>query len=163
MQKLEHPSVLSLEDLLPKLEKARAEGKVIVFTNGCFDILHPGHADLLERCKAQGDVLVVGVNSDASVARLGKGPGRPLNTFESRAFLLAHLRSVDYVVGFDEDTPLNLIKAIVPDVLIKGGDWQTDRIVGRCVVEGHGGRVLSLALLPGYSTTGLVERIRSMR
>lgn len=163
MQNLEHPSVLSLEDLLPKLEKARAEGKAVVFTNGCFDILHPGHVDLLERCKAQGDVLVVGVNSDASVARLGKGPDRPLNTFESRAFLLAHLRSVDYVVGFDEDTPFNVIKAIVPDVLIKGGDWQTENIVGRCVVEGHGGRVLSLALLPGYSTTGLVERIRSLR
>lgn len=163
MQKLEHPSVLPLEDLLSKLEEPRAEGKTIVFTNGCFDILHPGHVDLLERCKAQGDALVVGVNSDASVARLGKGPNRPLNSFESRAFLLAHLRSVDYVVGFDEDTPLNLIKAIVPDVLVKGGDWETERIVGRCVVEGHGGRVLSLDLLPGYSTTSLVERIRSMR
>ncbi len=163
MQKLEYPSVLSLEALLPVLEERRAEGKTIVFTNGCFDILHPGHVDLLERCKAEGDVLVVGVNSDASVARLAKGPNRPLNCFETRAFLLAHLRSVDYVTGFDEDTPLDLIKAIVPDVLVKGSDWDAERIVGRCVVESHGGRVLSLALLPGYSTTGLVERIRSMR
>jgi len=132
----------------------------VVFTNGCFDILHPGHADLLARARALGDLLVVGVNSDESVRRLNKGPGRPINPLPLRAFLLAHLRSVDYVVPFSEDTPFELIRALQPDVLVKGGDWPVERIVGRELVEAGGGTVCSLPLLPGFSTSALIARIR---
>jgi rfaE bifunctional protein nucleotidyltransferase chain/domain len=159
-RELVHPSVLSLSALPAVLAPLRNQGGSLVFTNGCFDILHPGHVDLLSRAKAQGDILVLGLNSDASVRRLGKGPGRPVNSFPSRAFVLAHLASVDYVVEFDADTPLELIRAVRPHVLVKGGDWPPERIVGRELVEADGGRVLSLPLLPGYSTTGLIERIR---
>lgn len=155
-----HPNVLELGALLAKLAPLRAAGKKIVFTNGCFDIVHPGHVDLLERAKAEGDVLVLGLNSDASVRRQGKGDDRPFNAYEARAFVLAHLRSVDFVTGFDDDTPLALITAVQPDVLIKGGDWPVDRIVGNEAVTARGGRVLSLPLIEGFSTTGLAERIR---
>lgn len=130
----------------------------VVFTNGCFDILHPGHVDYLERARALGDCLIVGLNSDASVRRL-KGVTRPINPQESRAWVLAALRCVDGVIIFDEDTPLELIQVVEPNILVKGGDWPVERIVGREVVESRGGRVLSLPLLPGYSTTGLVEHI----
>lgn len=157
---LSHPNVLERDALLAKLAPLRAAGKTIVFTNGCFDILHPGHVDLLERARAEGDALVLGLNSDASVRRQGKGDDRPFNTYAARAFVLAHLRSVDFVTGFDEDTPLALITAVRPDVLVKGGDWPTDRIVGGEVVASCGGRVLSLPLIEGFSTTGLAERIR---
>ncbi len=158
---LSHPSVVTLDELLPKLTQARAEGKTIVFTNGCYDILHPGHVDLLRRAAAEGDILVLGLNSDASVRRQNKGADRPLNTFAARAFVLAHLASVNYVVEFDEDTPERLIAAVEPDVLIKGGDWPVRSIVGRKTVEARSGRVLSLPLLEGYSTTALVEKIRN--
>lgn len=157
---LRHPKIVTLPDLLGKLPQARA-GRTVVFTNGCFDLLHPGHVDLLARARALGDLLVLGLNSDASVRRLRKGQGRPVNPAAYRAFVLAHLESVDYLVLFDTDTPLELIQAIVPDVLVKGGDWTPDRIVGREVVEQAGGRVLSLELLPGFSTTGLLERIHA--
>lgn len=160
MTTLSHPNVLELGALLAKLAPLRAAGKRIVFTNGCFDIVHPGHVDLLERAKAEGDVLVLGLNSDASVRRQGKGDDRPFNTYEARAFVLAHLRSVDFVTGFDDDTPLALITAVQPDVLVKGGDWPVDRIVGNEAVAARGGRVLSLPLIEGFSTTGLAERIR---
>lgn len=159
---LKHPKVLALPELLRTLIPAREFGKKVVFTNGCFDILHPGHVDLLQRCKRQGDILVLGLNSDDSVRRQNKKPPRPINPFESRAFVLAHLESVDYVVGFDEDTPLELIKAIRPDVLVKGGDWPVQNIVGREVVEEVGGQVLSLALMPGFSTTSLIEKIKAL-
>lgn len=154
--------ILPLPDLLQALNALRDERRKIVFTNGCYDILHPGHVDLLARCKAEGDLLVLGLNSDASVRRQGKTPPRPVNPFESRAFVLAHLESVDFVVGFEEDTPLRLIEAVRPDVLVKGGDWSLDKIVGREAVESRGGRVLSLPLLPGFSTTGLIERIKAL-
>ena len=160
MHPLAHPNVLDLDALLQKLASLRVAGKKIVFTNGCFDIVHPGHVDLLERAKAEGDVLVLGLNSDASVRRQGKGADRPFNPYEARAFVLAHLRSVDFVTGFDEDTPLALIAAIRPDVLAKGGDWSVERIVGNELVAAAGGRVLSLPLIEGFSTTGLAERIR---
>lgn len=153
--------VVSLPALLVRLAPLRAAGKRIVFTNGCYDIVHAGHADLLARARAQGDVLVLGLNSDASVQRQGKGPDRPINTYAVRAFVLAHLASVDFVVSFDEDTPYNLIKAVQPDILVKGGDWSVDKIVGRDIVEARGGRVLSLPLLDGFSTTGLIRHIRS--
>ena len=157
---LSHPNVLSLDALLARLAPLRAAGKKIVFTNGCFDIIHPGHVDLLERARAAGDALVLGLNSDASVRRQGKGEDRPFNTYAARAFVLAHLRSVDFVTMFDDDTPLALIKAVKPDVLVKGGDWSVDRIVGADEVTANGGTVLSLPLIEGFSTTGLAERIR---
>ena len=154
---LRHPKVLSLPEFLEK-KAALPSGFRLVFTNGCYDILHPGHVDLLARARALGDGLILGLNSDASVRRL-KGPTRPVNDERTRAFVLAHLASVDYVVLFEEDTPLRLITAVRPQVLVKGGDWSVENIVGRDVVEGDGGVVRSLPLLPGYSTTGLIERI----
>lgn len=130
----------------------------VVFTNGCFDILHPGHVDYLQRARALGACLVVGLNSDASVRRL-KGPTRPVNDESSRALVLSALACVDFVVVFEEDTPYELIRDVAPDVLVKGGDWSVERIVGRDLVEGAGGRVLSIPLLAGYSTTAVIERI----
>ena len=131
----------------------------IVFTNGCFDILHVGHVDLLQRAKELGDILVLGLNSDTSVKNQGKGDDRPFNTYEARAFVLAHLESVDIVVSFDEDTPIKLIEAFVPHVLVKGGDWRIENIVGREIVEDNGGKVYSLPLIQGYSTTNLADKI----
>lgn len=129
-----------------------------VFTNGCFDLLHPGHVDLLERARALGDRLVVGLNSDASVRKL-KGQHKPyVNETDRRRMLLA-LRAVDEVIIFDEDTPLELILRVQPDVLVKGGDWPVERIVGAAEVMARGGQVHSLTLLPGYSTTTVVEDI----
>lgn len=157
---LAHPKILSRRALSAALAPLRAQGKILVFTNGCFDILHPGHVDLLARARAEGDVLILGLNSDASVRRLGKGPDRPVNPFAVRAFTLAHLASIDFITGFDEDTPLKLIGEIKPQVLIKGGDWKPELIVGRDIVEAGGGRALSLPLLPGFSTTALLARIR---
>ncbi|MDY7000973.1 MAG: D-glycero-beta-D-manno-heptose 1-phosphate adenylyltransferase [Thermodesulfobacteriota bacterium] len=153
---LTHPKILKREKLLARLKDLG--GKKIVFTNGCFDILHAGHADLMARAKSQGDVLVVGVNSDASVRRI-KGPSRPLTPEAQRTYLLASLACVDFVTLFDEDTPEKLILAVLPDVLVKGGDWPKDKIVGRDSVEVKGGKVLSLPLLKDISTTSLVERI----
>ncbi len=151
------PKVLPLEALLAALAPLRGRGG-IVFTNGCFDLLHPGHVDLLARCRALGNVLVVGLNADVSVRGL-KGPTRPVTPWQDRAFVLAGLASVDFVTAFDDPTPLRLIEALRPDVLVKGGDWPIERIVGREAVEAHGGRVLSLPLLPGYSTTALIARL----
>lgn len=159
---LDHPKILDPEALRAALLPARAAGQKIVFTNGCFDILHPGHADLLARCRALGDLLVLGLNGDDSVRRQGKTPPRPINPFAARAFTLAHLESVSHVVGFDEDTPLRLIELVRPDILVKGGDWTPERIVGRELVESYGGRVLSLPLLPGWSTTALIEKIQRL-
>ncbi|MFV0420992.1 D-glycero-beta-D-manno-heptose 1-phosphate adenylyltransferase [Oleidesulfovibrio sp.] len=154
-----HPKVVTLDELLAQLKDR--QGERVVFTNGCYDILHPGHVDLLARARAEGDLLVLGLNSDDSVRRLGKGADRPVNTYAVRAYVAAHLQSVDYVAMFEEDTPYNLIKAIRPQVLVKGGDWSVDRIVGRDVVEAGGGRVLSLPLLQGFSTTRLIEKIQN--
>lgn len=154
------PKVLTLDALLAALPPLRGQGG-IVFTNGCFDLLHPGHVDLLARCRALGNMLVVGLNSDASVTGL-KGPTRPVTPWRDRAFVLAGLASVDFVTGFDDPTPLALITALKPDVLVKGGDWPVERIVGRDVVEALGGRVLSLPLLPGYSTTAILKRLGSL-
>ncbi len=137
------------------------DGGKVVFTNGCFDIIHPGHVDYLERARSMGACLVVGLNSDASVRRL-KGALRPVNDQQSRARVLAALACVDFVIVFDEDTPLELIKKVRPDVLVKGGDWSVERIVGRDVVETAGGTVCSIPLLDGYSTTGIVDRIVAM-
>lgn len=138
----------------------RIKGDRIVFTNGVFDILHRGHVEYLREAAALGDRLIIGLNSDASVRRLGKAPDRPMNDQESRAKVLAALRLVDAVVVFDQDTPLELIQAIGPDMLVKGGDWTEDRIVGAEVVKARGGAVRSLKLIDGFSTTALVEKIR---
>ena len=130
----------------------------LVFTNGCFDLLHPGHVDFLTRARQLGDRLVVGINSDASVRSI-KGPGRPLIQQDHRAAMLLALKVVDDVVIFDEPTPARLIAELSPDVLVKGGDWPVDQIVGADFVLARGGKVHSLPLLPGYSTTALIDRL----
>lgn len=145
----------SLAALWPTM---RAELGTIVFTNGCFDVLHAGHVAYLEEAAALGDTLVLGLNSDVSVRRL-KGNKRPLNPFYERAFVLRGLRAVDLVVGFEEDTPLQLIQTLRPDILVKGGDWSPDQIVGADVVQENGGHVKSLQFKEGFSTTGLVETV----
>ena len=132
----------------------------VVFTNGVFDLLHPGHVEILEAARGLGDALVVGVHSDASARRLGKGPGRPVQPESARARVVAGLAAVDRVVLFDEDTPLALIEALVPDVLVKGGDYTRETIVGAEFVESRGGAVYAIPLLPGQSTTAIVERLR---
>ncbi len=147
--------VLSRDTLLKRFGRPR--DRTVVFTNGCFDLLHPGHIEYLAQARALGDVLVVGLNSDASVRRL-KGAGRPLVPEADRAAALAALRSVDAVTLFDEDTPLELISALLPDVLVKGGDYDLDGIVGREVVEEAGGEVRVLPFVEGYSTTGILNR-----
>ena len=152
--------VLELDRLVERLRRLRASGEQIVFTNGCFDLLHTGHLHLVESAAAFGDCLVCGINDDRSVREL-KGPTRPVVPFVERARLLAGLEAVDFVVGFGDPTPLKLIEAIRPDVLIKGSDWPRDQIVGRDVVEAHGGRVEQVRLLPGRSTTNLLDRLRS--
>jgi rfaE bifunctional protein nucleotidyltransferase chain/domain len=134
-------------------------GRVVVFTNGCFDLLHPGHIRLLEESRSLGDVLFVAINSDSSVRRL-KGPQRPVMPQEERAELLAALAAVDAVTIFGDLTPQSLITAVLPNVLVKGSDWGENEIIGRAEVEAAGGRVVSIALQPGYSTSGLVARIR---
>jgi D-beta-D-heptose 7-phosphate kinase/D-beta-D-heptose 1-phosphate adenosyltransferase len=133
----------------------------IVFTNGVFDLIHPGHVELLEAARSEGDALVVGLNTDASVRRLGKGSDRPVNSEAARARVLAGLAAVDCVVLFDEDTPYELLKALEPDVLVKGADYNKDRIVGADLVEARGGRVVRVELVPGHSTTRIVERLRA--
>ena len=145
------------EELVKARAAWRAAGKKVVFTNGCYDLLHPGHIRLLEQARSLGDVLILALNSDASVERL-KGPTRPLIPERDRAALAAMLEAVDAVTVFDEDTPRELIAAVLPDVLVKGADW-AHWIAGREEVEAAGGRVLALALEPGYSTTGIVEEI----
>ena len=153
--------VLTSAELVPLLDRARTQEKRIVFTNGCFDLLHVGHTRYLQAAKALGDILVVGVNSDSSVRSLNKSPDRPIVSESQRAEVLAALCCVDYVVMFSEPDPLSLITTLQPDVLVKGGDWAVERIVGRDVVERRGGTVRTIPLVPGMSTTALIQRIRS--
>jgi len=149
----------SVEVISKNVRKAQQSGKKIVFTNGCFDILHAGHLDLLQRARDLGDVLVVAINTDASVQRM-KGPNRPIMPEQERAELVAGLSMVDFVCTFDEDTPLEAILKLHPDVLVKGADWGINDIVGRAEVEGWGGKVVALPLIEGKSTSDIVERIR---
>ena len=137
--------------------------RVLVFTNGVFDLLHRGHASYLEAARTLGDALVVGVNTDASARRLGKGPGRPVNAETDRALTLAALEAVDGVCLFDEDTPGDLVAALLPDVLVKGGDYDVEGVVGRETVEASGGRVVLIPLVEGRSTTDLVQRIQDLK
>lgn len=153
--------VLSRQALAATLAGRRATRKV-VFTNGCFDILHAGHVELLREAKAQGDLLVLGLNSDASVRRL-KGDARPINDQVSRCTVLSALDCVDYISVFDEDTPEELIRAVMPDVLVKGGDYRLDQVVGREFVESRGGRVHLVPLVPGKSTTGTLALLKETR
>jgi D-beta-D-heptose 7-phosphate kinase/D-beta-D-heptose 1-phosphate adenosyltransferase len=151
--------VLSREDAVAFVRASRAEGRTIVFTNGVFDLLHPGHVRYLQSARALGDVLIVGLNADASVRR-NKGAGRPINPEEERAEVLAGLAVVDAVVLFDDDTPAQIIGALQPDVLVKGADWPADQVVGRDTVEARGGRVVRVTVEQGHSTSGLVEKVR---
>jgi rfaE bifunctional protein nucleotidyltransferase chain/domain len=148
-----------VEALRAALAPRRAAGARVVFTNGCFDLLHPGHVRTLAAARALGDVLVVGLNDDASVRRL-KGPGRPVLRVEERAEVLAALAAVDHVVVFGDDTPRALLAALAPDVLVKGADWAEEDVVGRDEVLARGGRVERLPLVPGVSTSELIRRIR---
>ena len=151
--------VLTREEAARFAEAARQAGRVVVFTNGVFDLLHPGHVRYLKQARAQGDLLVIGVNADASVRR-NKGPERPITPERERAEVLAALECVDAVTIFDEDTPLAIISELQPDVLVKGADWAHDAIVGRDVVEARGGRVVRIPVEQGHSTTSIVGRIR---
>jgi D-glycero-beta-D-manno-heptose 1-phosphate adenylyltransferase len=142
------------------VERARADGKTVVFTNGVFDLLHPGHTRYLRDARALGDLLIVGINSDRSARALGKAPDRPINTEAERAEILSALSSVDAVVVFDEETPHEIITLIQPDILVKGADWGEDAIVGRDIVEARGGRVVRISLAEGYSTSRIIDRIK---
>lgn len=154
-------SLYSRAELLEQRERWRRAGRTLVFTNGCYDLLHPGHVRLLERARSLGDVLVVGLNTDSSV-RLSKGPGRPLTPERERAELLLALEAVDGVVLFDEETPRALIARLLPDILVKGADW-SHFIAGREEVEAARGRVVTVPLEPGYSTTRTLETILSQQ
>lgn len=158
---MEPRKIVAIEELTRLLEPMRSAGKRIVFTNGCFDLLHVGHVRCLSRARALGDLLVVGLNSDGSVAKI-KGSGRPLVPQAERAEVLAALGFVDYVVVFEEETPRELIAAIKPDVLVKGGDWKVEEVVGRDLVEARGGKVVIVPFEGGHSTSDLVARIRRL-
>ena len=152
--------VLSLEALLPVRKGLQKAGRTVVFTNGCFDLIHGGHVALFRKAKRLGDVLVVALNTDASVRRL-KGPGRPIFPLRERLELLAAFEDVDYVTWFAEPTPRKIIAALLPDVLVKGGDWGADEIVGREEVEAAGGRVVRIPYLKGHSTTSIIKRVKA--
>jgi len=147
-------SVVSPESL-----EERRRGKTVVFTNGVFDVLHAGHVDYLERAKGLGDLLVVGLNTDASARRLGKGPERPVNTLEDRARVIGALRCVDAVLSFDEDDPREVISRLKPDIHVKGGDYRPEDMPETAVVESYGGKVVILPLLPGRSTTAVLKKL----
>ncbi len=152
-------AVLTLEQAILRFGPGKRNGRRVVFTNGCFDLLHPGHIRSLELARAMGDALIVGLNSDASVRQL-KGEGRPIIPELERAEILAALESVDAVVIFDDLTPREVIARLLPDILVKGGDWPGDQIVGREEVEAAGGRVVSIPVVPGYSTSAILQKIR---
>jgi D-beta-D-heptose 7-phosphate kinase/D-beta-D-heptose 1-phosphate adenosyltransferase len=144
------------------VQRLRASGKSVVFTNGVYDLLHPGHLRYLRAARAEGDALVVGVNSDRSVRAI-RGPGRPIHPEDERAELIAALACVDAAVVFDEDTPHEIVTTLQPDVLVKGADWPADQIVGRDVVEARGGRVVRVEIQPGHSSTNLIQRIQGVQ
>jgi rfaE bifunctional protein nucleotidyltransferase chain/domain len=148
----------TVKELRPLLDILRATGKKIVFTNGCFDLIHTGHTRYLAKARSFGDILVVAVNSDSSV-RMIKGDNRPINNEEDRMETLAALESVDFVTLFDEPDPHKIISELQPDVLVKGGDWPVEKIIGRDVVEARGGKVISVGYIEGASTTGIIEKI----
>lgn len=152
--------VVSRNEIKSISEKLKLEGKTVVFTNGCFDILHSGHVFYLREAKRQGDILILGLNSDTSVRRL-KGENRPVNSEEDRATVISELKSIDYVVIFEEDTPLDLITDVVPDKLVKGGDYKPEEVVGKELVEKNGGEVVIIPFVDGKSTTNIIKKINS--
>lgn len=154
-----HPAVLTLDELILQFGREKRNGKRVVFTNGCFDVLHPGHIRSLEAARGLGDCLIVGLNGDESVRAL-KGPGRPVIPADERAEILASLECVDAVVVFEDLTPQKVIASLLPDVLVKGADWPGNQIVGREQVEGAGGKVVLVEVFQGYSTTEILKRIR---
>ena len=158
-----HDKLKTRDELAKVLAERRAKGARVVFTNGCFDLMHVGHTRYLHAARQMGDLLVVGVNSDKSVQALEKGPGRPIVPEAQRAEVIAALACVDYVVVFSEPDPAALIATLQPDVLVKGGDWAPDKIIGRDIVERRGGVVRTIPLVPDISTTVLVNKIRSSR
>ncbi len=155
-----YDKILNKESLEDKLNLWHEEGKTIVFSNGCFDILHRGHVEYLSKAADLGDVLIIGLNTDASVKRI-KGPSRPVNDEKARAVVLAALEFVDAVIFFEEDTPYNLIKNVQPDVLVKGKDYKAEDIVGYDIVVGNGGRVETIELVEGFSTTKTIEKMQN--
>lgn len=154
------PKVLSGNSLESAIADFKKSGKKIVFTNGCFDLLHIGHVRYLEQAKTLGDILIVGINTDASVQEL-KGPTRPIQNENDRAEILASLKAVDHTVLFGEQTPINLIKQVKPDVLVKGGDWKIEQIVGWDFVQSYGGKVMSLQFVEGRSTTNIIAKSKT--
>ena len=152
---------MSLSEAVDLVKKLRAAGKTIVFTNGVFDLLHPGHVRYLQHARSLGDALIVGINSDRSV-RIVKGPNRPITPEHERAEILAALECVDAVAIFDEETPFEIISAIQPDILVKGADWAENAIIGRDIVEARGGKVVRATIEEGFSTSAMVEKIRAI-
>lgn len=155
-----HEKVIERDNLIPLVSAHRAQGHRIVFTNGCFDLMHVGHTRYLQSARKLGDLLIVGVNTDRSVRTLNKALDRPIIHEQERAEVVAALGCVDYVVLFDESDPGRLIEDLLPDVLVKGGDWSPDKIIGRDVVKARGGIVTTIPLVPGVSTTAIVEKIK---
>ena len=151
--------VVSLDQALKNLKAWREKNKKIVFTNGCFDIVHPGHIDYLSQARDLGDILVLGLNTDQSVRRLNKGSNRPINDERTRAYVLAGLACVDLIVFFDEETPYNLIKLLQPNVLVKGKDYEVEKIIGFDILKENGGEVITIPFLEGYSTSRLIKKI----
>jgi D-glycero-beta-D-manno-heptose 1-phosphate adenylyltransferase len=149
-------NIKNFYDILKNMKK---EQKKIVFTNGCFDIIHRGHIYILSESKKLGDILILGLNSDSSIRRI-KGPQRPINSEEDRAYVLDNIKSVDYVVLFEEDTPYNLIENILPDFLVKGGDWEADKIVGSDILRKYGGKVISIPYIDDFSTSSIIKKIK---
>jgi rfaE bifunctional protein nucleotidyltransferase chain/domain len=153
--------IYELKDFLEVRKELKNKNKKLVFTNGCFDILHRGHIEYLEQAKSLGDYLVIGLNSDSSVKRI-KGNSRPINNENDRAYVLNSLEIIDAIILFTEDTPYNIIKEIVPDFLVKGGDWKEDEIVGADIVKKAGGKVISLKFVENYSTTGTINKLKEL-
>jgi D-glycero-beta-D-manno-heptose 1-phosphate adenylyltransferase len=153
--------IVSLEELKSKVKLHQSKGEKVVFTNGCFDILHKGHVDYLAKAADKGDVLIVAVNTDHSVKRLGKSPSRPIQSELARAYVIAALESVDYVLLFDEDTPQEVINTLIPNVLVKGADYKPEDIVGYQTVVSNGGRVETIPFIDGFSTTSIENKIKN--
>jgi rfaE bifunctional protein nucleotidyltransferase chain/domain len=153
-----HSKVVTKQELLLRLKALRPEGRSVVFTNGCFDILHKGHIEYLYEASLMGNILIIGLNSDDSVRRL-KGPGRPVLDQESRSLILASLYFVDFVILFSDDTPYTLISIVEPDILVKGGDYKPEEIVGYDIVTGKGGRVITIPLIDGYSSSSIIRKL----
>jgi len=151
--------IVSQDQALKSIKAGREKNKKIVFTNGCFDIIHPGHIDYLSQARDLGDILVLGLNTDQSVRRLNKGSNRPINDERTRAYVLAGLASVDLIVFFDEETPYNLIKLLQPNVLVKGKDYEVEKIIGFDILKENGGEVITIPFLEGYSTSSLIKKI----